>query len=297
MVAVLVAFSVAGLLFVRVDDAGSTSRPDAGSADRARSPDVAPRAAGRLRRRTRTEGPPDILLYTVDTERANHLGAYGYTRATSPALARLANRGTLFEHAYATSSWTAPSVASLVTGVLPSEHGVVHGLMVEGVTMQQEVLSPSLPSLPEALRALGYRTVGVTANGHLGEDHGFARGFDRYACLGFANLDEVRAEVARSLEGLEPDRPLFLWVHVLSPHAPYEPRQPLFDQLWSPSRPRHPELEEMGISRSCRPRSRASVRGRAWSTSRRRTIPRSGLRTTCSASSWRSSTGASSRWW
>jgi len=68
-------------------------------------------------------GSPNILLIVVDTLRADHLASYGYKRETSPNLDRLAEQGVVFESAFATSSWTLPAHASLVTGRYPHEHG------------------------------------------------------------------------------------------------------------------------------------------------------------------------------
>ena len=66
---------------------------------------------------------PSIVLITLDTTRADHLGCYGYPQATTPNLDRFATGAVLYEHAYATSSWTLPSHASLFTGLLPVQHG------------------------------------------------------------------------------------------------------------------------------------------------------------------------------
>jgi arylsulfatase A-like enzyme len=186
---------------------------------------------------------PNILLLTIDTIRADALGSYGYDRNTSPFLDSLAAESVVYTRAYATSSWTVPSVASMMTGLYPPSHAVVHGAVGRGEVYDQEVLPASLPLLAEELKALGYRTFGVAANTHLGADLGYGRGFDRYLCLGFATADSVNRTVlrwkdlilGRDAPGAGPgsDRtggnaPWFLWVHYYDPHHPYAEHRPWF---------------------------------------------------------------------
>src|SRR5262245_9458043 len=117
---------------------------------------------------------PNVLFIVVDTLRADHLSCYGYTRQTSPRLDRFAQEGALFENAYATSSWTAPSHASLLTGRYPHEHGVE--------TKTPYALSDGrYPTLAEALKERGYRTAAFSANSFwFTRPMGFGRGFIRF---------------------------------------------------------------------------------------------------------------------
>jgi arylsulfatase A-like enzyme len=113
-----------------------------------------------------------VVLVVVDTLRADRLGVYGYReRPTSPFLDRWAAEGTVLTRAYASSSWTVPSIATMFTGELPEDHGV---------TIYGRRLRRDQPVLAERLQAAGYHTVGVVANPLLGPDLGFARGFDTY---------------------------------------------------------------------------------------------------------------------
>ena len=97
---------------------------------------------------------PNLLLISIDTLRADHLGCYGYARPTSPSLDALAAQGVLFEHAYAPAPWTLPSHVSLLTALYPAEHGVVTmGLAID----------PRQELLPEALARLGYRSAAVVS--------------------------------------------------------------------------------------------------------------------------------------
>lgn len=216
-----------------------------------------PAAPGALRPVTLGEGRrPNILLFTIDTLRADHLGAYGYDRATSPHLDALAARGTRFVSAYSTASWTLPSMASLVTGVLPSEHGTTQNSVSEEEATQ-DALSPRLPSLPETLQRAGYHTAGVTGNLALAAFAGFDRGFDEYECAHYATTDDARAPVLAQIERLRAQPgPWFLWVHIMDPHVTYQMREPGFAQWWGEDREPHPELERLLFLRGLDPVAR-----------------------------------------
>ena len=120
---------------------------------------------------------PNVLVIVVDTLRADHLSSYGYDRPTSTNIDRIATQGVLFQNAVATSSWTFPSHASLLTGRYQYEHGMdkVKQMSVIGV----EAFSPNgLPTLGEALLQKGYRTGAFSANRtYFTRDLGFGRGF------------------------------------------------------------------------------------------------------------------------
>ncbi len=119
----------------------------------------------------RAAGRPNVLLLLLDTLRADHLGSYGYARATSPHLDALAARGVLFEECLAQAPHTKPSTASLLTGRLPPRHGV-------------EAFGASLPAeerpLAELLHEVGYRTGLFSANAFVAPTFGFAQGVERY---------------------------------------------------------------------------------------------------------------------
>ncbi len=121
------------------------------------------------------EGVPNIVVLVIDTLRSDHLSTYGYNRPTSPNITRIAEQGVLFQNAFATSSWTVPSHASLLTGRYPHEHGMESGL---------DPLDKRFPTLAEALRDQGYRTGAFSANTlffckRLAFDRGFIH-FDDY---------------------------------------------------------------------------------------------------------------------
>ncbi len=183
---------------------------------------------------------PNLLLITLDTTRADRLGAYGGPPGLTPNLDRLAASGVVFERAYCAMPLTGPSHAALLTGRTPRELGVVQN----GVP-----LGPDAPTLAEVLRSRGYRTAAVVAAFPVSSKLGFARGFEffddgfgaadalsrltlaRFAgSFGLVNVkarlqrpaDEVTASAVRWLED-PPYGPFFLWVHYFDPHTPYEP--------------------------------------------------------------------------
>jgi hypothetical protein len=95
---------------------------------------------------------PNIILVSIDTLRADHLGVYGYARPTSPRLDAFAGESLVFDHAFATSPWTLPSHASLLTWLYPNEHGAGHANVFAP-------LEAAIPTLAERLKGAGYRTL------------------------------------------------------------------------------------------------------------------------------------------
>jgi hypothetical protein len=166
---------------------------------------------------------PDLVLVLVDTLRADHLGAYGYPRPSSPNIDALAARGLRFERAYAHSGWTLPSVASLLTGRLPHEHGAGRAATGEGRFGR---IPDHVRTLAEDLAASGYATHAIVNNTFLAPGFGFARGFDGYDYRGATNLEHRSAldSVARALDWLDAaPRPAFLLLHLMEPHFDYRP--------------------------------------------------------------------------
>lgn len=179
-----------------------------------------------------TPARPSILLLSIDTLRPDHLPAAGYARDTAPFLTSLLADGTRFTAANSTSSWTVPALASLLTGVYPTTHGVVHGVTRGNQPDAQEIVPPSLPRLGDELRRLGYRTFAAVANLHAHPNFGFARGFDRYACVGFEPAPAVNQAVAAWQGELEDSSaPVFLWIHYFDPHYPLHARAPGIDEF------------------------------------------------------------------
>lgn len=170
----------------------------------------------------------NVVLITIDTLRADHCSAYGYERQTTPFLDELASRSTVFENAYATSSWTAPSMASLFTALYPRSHGVVTGFYRRGEVVGQDYLSDDFETLVEVLARNGYETFGVSTNAHLTARTGFAQGFDVLAELWWEPAAAANEKALLLRDRLRAANPYFLWVHYFDPHAPYEAQEPWF---------------------------------------------------------------------
>ncbi len=158
---------------------------------------------------------PLVIVYLVDTLRADHLPLYGYARDTAPELSRFARDSVVFDQAIASSSWTKPSVASLFTSLLPREHGCVQFYTP---------LDPALVTLAERLRDRGFGTGAVVVNQLvLAKNMHFDQGFAHFA----APPSPQRAEqvVDAALEFLDARRgqPTFLYVHTMDAHTPYLP--------------------------------------------------------------------------
>ena len=164
---------------------------------------------------------PNVLFIVVDTLRADHLGAYGYHRDTSPRIDELlAGRGVVLEQAWAQAPWTLPSAVSYFTGRYPGE-------ILSGHDLRTEFAIPAaVPSLAERFRRLGYRTAGFYANPTLHAGNGFARGFESFytppptpasLALHGDTVTERALPWLRSHGG----EPFFLYLHYLDPHDPY----------------------------------------------------------------------------
>ncbi len=174
---------------------------------------------------------PNILLITLETTRADHLGVNGYSRETSPHLDAFAAGGVNFENALSVSPRTNPSLASLMTSLYPHEHGV-RNLVIP--------LDGGNRTLAEMLRDAGYRTMAIITHPRLVESSGFDQGFEVYE----DNHREyaVAAEACDLAKGLLEraegrGEPWFLWIHLMDPHWYYYPPDGWRD-TFSPEDPR-----------------------------------------------------------
>jgi choline-sulfatase len=174
---------------------------------------------------------PNVLLVTIDTLRADHVGCYGYQDASTPTIDGLAKRGVRFETAVVQAPLTGPSHASILTGQTPLGHGFRNN---SGFT-----LSPQVKTAAEDFRKAGYRTAAFVSGFPLDRRFGFNRGFDVYddhlpkgndlrrtpyvERFADATTDAVLRWFGTSSAAASPQSPWFLWVHYYDPHAPYEP--------------------------------------------------------------------------
>jgi choline-sulfatase len=182
--------------------------------------------------RSSRSAPPNIVLITLDTTRADHLGAYGYGQAKTPRLDRLAGDGVLFEHAVTSAPITLPAHASLLTGSNPFAHGVRNNGNFS--------LDESIPTLATRLHDAGYRTAAFVSSFVLDRRYGLARGFDSYDdrlqlerrgdVTAAAALEWLRSGSSASRSATasveRQHAPFFLWLHLYDAHDPYAPPPP-----------------------------------------------------------------------
>ena len=179
---------------------------------------------------------PDVFLVTIDTLRADHVHCYGYQKIATPSLDSLAHDGVRFTQAFTPSPLTNTSHTTMLTGLLPSSHGVTDF----GVP-----LSPSYPTAAELLRQRGYQTaafIGAVILDSKSLAPGLDRGFDFYDNFPphadpktrWGRVERRGGEVVQHAEQwlvAHPKGPHFMWVHLYDPHDPYEPPAP-FSQTY-----------------------------------------------------------------
>ncbi|MHC4063222.1 MAG: sulfatase [Planctomycetota bacterium] len=178
-------------------------------------------------------GKPNVLIITLDTTRADHLGCYGYLRDVSPNIDRFAKTGTVFTSAIGQAAVTPVAHASIFTGLNPYSHGlrVLHGL-------DENRLSESRVTLAEVLKKEGYQTAAFVSAFPVTQRFGLHQGFDIFdadfmaaadesvvSADGIVNADRVQqradATTDRGLAWLaDAGQPFFLWLHFFDPHDP-----------------------------------------------------------------------------
>jgi arylsulfatase A-like enzyme len=173
----------------------------------------------------RARGAPrraPVFVLLLDTLRFDHLASYRPGFALGTELARLADDGVVFEHAYSSSSWTRTAVATLLTGLEATTHGVFG---------RSDVLSERLERLPEIFQRAGYCTAAWSTNPNVLPLWGFARGFDAFSDVGAVHWadkkkTDARVVVARARRALDEHAgfPCLYYLHFMDPHPPYTPR-------------------------------------------------------------------------
>jgi choline-sulfatase len=161
----------------------------------------------------------NVLLVLVDTLRADKLGPYRRdTRVQTPGLLRFAERATTMLHAHSQENWTKPSVATLLSSLMPWEHAT---------TQHESVVPRTVRLLPEILKDDGFHTGAFICNGYVSDRFGFGRGWTTYRNYireGRRTMAEfVAADVLQWLDARPTDKPFFLYVHTIDPHVPYRP--------------------------------------------------------------------------
>jgi arylsulfatase A-like enzyme len=172
-----------------------------------------------LSSRAASPAGPNMILISVDCLRADHVGAYGYERDTTPGIDAFAEESAVYETAIATSSFTLPTHASMLTGLPPSIHGAT----------VRSMIPRSVPYLPELLAEAGYRVNAVVSAAFLAPSYGFSRGFHTYEHSSgkAANLVDDAIALLREGEG----QSQFLFLHLFDIHWPYTPPRELISRF------------------------------------------------------------------
>lgn len=200
-----------------------------------------------------------MVLVTLDTTRADHLGAYGYPRPVSPNLDALARDAVLFERAWTTAPWTLPAHASMLTGKHPTSHGahfdrdaearlseVVSGEGMSSIRVGR--LGESQVTLAELLADRGYATAAFAGGPWLSPPFGLLQGYahrdaDTSSVEGRPAAELTDAAIAW-LRSVPAERPIHLLVNYFDPHSPYRPSPGFFGEVTAvpaPPRPRGPQ--------------------------------------------------------
>ncbi len=189
---------ILGSALITVPEAGRVA--ESGASLEAPSTESSPAARG------------NVLLYVVDSLRADRLGVYGHDRDVSPNLDRFAQRATVFETAISQSSWTRASMASVMTGLWPLAHDT---------NGRADVLAAEALTLAEMLNERGYETMAIAQNPNVFAQFGFDQGFEIFTELLNKDASDALAEIRGWLDSRDPERPFFLWAHTIDPHTPY----------------------------------------------------------------------------
>jgi len=215
---------------------------------------------GEPRAGEQTAERPNILIVSIDTLRADHLGCYRYPRPVSPNIDRLSREGILFEQMVCPLPRTVPALASMLTGLYPQDHGLRDNL--------RQTLPPEVPTLAQRLREAGYHTFAVNANGLVHPTRGLARGFDYYYIPAMEwdrapflrtlydrlvsdrsipgergskvhfedgeSLTRRAGELISTFPELPDNEPFFFWIHYYDPHMLYAPPSPWHRKFGQP---------------------------------------------------------------
>lgn len=169
----------------------------------------------------------NVILISMDTLRSDHLGSYGYERATSPHLDALSRQGVLFKQVIAQAPYTVSSHTSMLTSLYPSFHKVN--------LLRESTMNPRIETLAEHFYNNGYRTWAIVGGGQMSSDYGLSEGFESYIEFTSPHRDVWRKiqEIIGFIEK-EKNNNFFIFFHSYKPHAPYNPIAP-YDTMFSPN--------------------------------------------------------------
>ena len=178
------------------------------------------------------EEPPNVILFVIDTLRADRLGCYGNPANPSPTLDQFAKEGILFERMWAPSPYTATSHASLFTSTYPATHGIWNRQRLDS---KDGDIFPALPdsaiTLAEVMSELGWETAAIAGGGYVNERRGLAQGFDYFDSHTFGAVNRVGRAIDWIKEDRDFSRPFFMFLHTYEVHYPYLPDEEMINRF------------------------------------------------------------------
>jgi len=165
----------------------------------------------------------NVILISIDTLRADHLGCYGYHKNTTPNIDRFSKDSVLFKTTIAQAPSTLPSHASIFTSLIPSHHGA---FFAKKTAIPQEVVT-----IAEILKDNGYKTISYNSGGQVAAEYGFDQGFDLYESTQECLANKLAKQVNRTINWINnnPDRKFFLFLHTYEVHLSYTPKKDYLD--------------------------------------------------------------------
>lgn len=154
----------------------------------------------------------NVVLISIDTLRADHVGAYGYERKITPNIDRLAGESTRFTQAFSSSNWTLPAHAGMFSGLMSSGHGAIRA---------EDAIRPETNLLAEHLQKTGMATAAFVSHVYVSEKYGFDRGFETFDYRQGRSAAELTDGAIDWLENREKGKPFFLFLHYFDVHDPY----------------------------------------------------------------------------
>ncbi|MBS3818803.1 sulfatase [bacterium] len=209
---------------------------------------------------TPSKKKPNVILISLDTLRADHLGCYGYERNTTPHIDSFSSQSALFSNVYTSSPWTLPSHVSLLTSLFGVHHQVYN---------EDEKMDPSMVTLADVLRQESYFCSAFTGGALVSALYGFSKGFDSYrqTARGFWRKDAAEDVGQKACHWLErnKEKNFFLFLHTYQPHNPYSspsPYRSLFlsdDPEWKSIDLLHHLGGKKGVFKALSPRERRNI--------------------------------------
>ena len=185
--------------------------------------------------------PVNVVFILLDAVRFDHLTPYGYKKNTTPFLESVAEKSVVFDKAYAVSTWTPSSMASIFTSLYVNQHGVLTGYratknaLERGESVELNRIPSTTETLPEVMKGLGYRTFAVADNLNICERMGFSRGFDRFSPHNKEGSDVVNNQLRDWQQDVNSGGKYFLYVHYMDAHQPYKKQKPWYDARVKPA--------------------------------------------------------------